>query len=460
MNNLTRLISPVESIFSLSPFSVVAMIFRIKGHISKEQLNNAINSVEKKHPLLQVKISTDENNEKIYTSDNTELIELKTIQRKNENHWIDEYHNQCLIPFDFNNKPSIRFILLQSKDKCDLIIFSHHIICDGLSLAYLGRDILAFIGNSSKTTPETLDTIPITKDNIPVELQQNWLIKKVITKMNNKFNEERVYFSFDDYKELHKAYWENYIHKMITIELSEEQTASIIESCKSQKVSVNSAISTAIIGAQQLTLDYKLHKRNSIAVSIRDKIPHNPGEGMGFYAGSIDIPFVYNVKKDIWKNAIKFHKKVKSNFTIKNIFKNIFNWCYLEPGIMESIHFKILGTLFKNQDNDKLYSYSKREDVVASILQREKMNSLNNKIMGTAITNLGNLNFSEKFGELQLDSIIMNPGGAFPLTMVEIVASVVTTSKKMTILLEFEENRISQNRAQDIKNQFMKLLGL
>ena len=178
-NKYTRPVSPVESIFSLSPFSVVAMVVRVKGHITSQQLQQAVYFVQKKHPLLQVTISIDENNSKVFTSENTGPIQIETVSRESENHWMEVYHKQCAIPFFFDKNPCIRFILLQTENKCDLIIFSHHIICDGLSLSYLGRDILDFIGNPSESMPEILNTTPVNKNNIPKELKQNWLLNRI-----------------------------------------------------------------------------------------------------------------------------------------------------------------------------------------------------------------------------------------------------------------------------------------
>jgi len=459
MNNYyTRSVSPVESIFSLSPYSVVAMVFRVKGQITSPQLQQAVSSVQMKHPLLQTIISIDDNNEKIFTSENSGSIQLETILRESEEHWMDVYHKHCAIPFEFDTNPCIRFILLQSENDCDLIIFAHHIICDGLSLAYLGRDVLDLIGNHSDSAHEILDTVPVNKDNIPGELKQNRLINNIMTKMNDKFRKDRIFFDFADYKELHEAYWDKFTHRMFPLELSKEQTALVIKSCKTHNVSVNSAVTTAVIGARQIVLkDMKLNSKNSIAVSIRDKILENPGQGMGFYAGAIENNFIYNTNRDFWANALKFHKKVKSGFSIKKIFKNIFNWCYLDPGIMESINFKMLGFL---TGSNKLSSYSERDDVMTSILKRNKMDSIDNTIMGTAVTNLMDLKFPEKYGELELKSVIMNPGGAFPLVMVQMVAAVVTTSGRMSVLLEFEDSRLNKVQAQSIKNEFIKLLSL
>ena len=67
----------------------------------------------------------------------------------------------------------------------------------------------------------------------------------------------------------------------------------------------------------------------------------------------------------------------------------------------------------------KLSAFSQQDDVVLSVLKRDKMESLDKVIMGTAVTNLTRLDFPRKYGPLELDRLIMHPGGAFPLVNVQ-----------------------------------------
>jgi len=52
------------------------------------------------------------------------------------------------------------------------------------------------------------------------------------------------------------------------------------------------------------------------------------------------------------------------------------------------------------------------------MLKREKIDSLDNTIIRTAIINLKNMNFPRIYDELELDRIIMNLSGVYSLTLV------------------------------------------
>lgn len=452
-----RAVTPVESIFSLSPFSVVAMVFRIKGDLGRVEMEKALLFIRKKHPVLNSVIGINKNGEKIFTPAPSEEIEMEVIERTSEDHWKEVYHRQCAIPFEFDLRPCIRFVLLRSEEINELMIFSHHIICDGLSLAYLGRDMLENIGTSDKSALEVVNPIPAGSDNLPEKLKVGGFIRSILDKMNRKFIADREFFDFADYKQLHSAYWKNFSHQMVSQTLSEEETGSIIKSCKANSVSVNSAMATAVCGARQQVLGINgVPEKHSIAVSIRDRLSIHPGQGMGFFAGSIDTRFTYREKSDFWKNALRYHKIIQSSMSDKNVFKNILNWSCLEQGIMESLNYKILGHL--TEIDSKTNLYSKKDDLVASLVRREKMDNIDNMLMATAVTNLGNLKFDRTYGNLELDSVVMNPGGAFPLSMVQLVVAASTVSGKLSILFEYEKNRMTEKQARSIMELTLKSL--
>jgi hypothetical protein len=54
-----RKITPIERPLSLSPFSIVTMVARIKGDVSESMLIHAVAQVRQRHPNLRVRIKED-----------------------------------------------------------------------------------------------------------------------------------------------------------------------------------------------------------------------------------------------------------------------------------------------------------------------------------------------------------------------------------------------------------------
>jgi len=456
-----RKVTPAERFFTRSPFSIVTMVARIKGEVTEDMLKDAVAKLQQRHALLQVRIQDDKNHDQWFTSKNVQEIPVEIVPRRSENDWIKIHADASKIPFEFDIRPAIRFILVQSPDVSELIILCHHIICDGISLAYLARDLMVHLGDPSREV-EVLPMPPtVALNNLPQDVKMAGLVKIIVNRMNQKWAEDCEYFDHEDYKAISNAYWEHFSHEVLTVELSEPETSALIARCRKENVTVNSALATAFIGAQCFVDGKKpYHAKVVVAASLRDRIPNPGGEGMGFYAGDVELKFNYDLKKDFWENVRLFQKKILPKYTDKTLFGTILNWLYLDPTIFEAMNFKKLGGLVSSNSPryKKLTAFSHKDDVVLRILKRDKLESLDVKHWGTAITNLGRLNFPNAYGALELDRLIMQPGGGIPLVNVNLVLGAVTCAGKLSLVIEYTDQAIDTATMEKIIAKAMELL--
>ena len=127
---------------------------------------------------------------------------------------------------------------------------------------------------------------------------------------------------------------------------------------------------------------------------------------------------------------------------------------------MESLSYKMIGGFVPSDypRYEKLSTFSKQDDLIASLLKREKMDSLDKPFLGTVVTNLTRLDFPKKYGSLELDRLIMNPGGMFPLALVNLVLGAVTCAGKLSLLIEYTEENVTIEQMQRIKEKALQLL--
>jgi NRPS condensation-like uncharacterized protein len=456
-----RKVTPIERSLSLSPFSIVTMVARIKGHVSESMLIHAVTQVRQRHPHLRVRIVEDSDHDLWFTSEGAGEIPVEIVPRESEDHWIKVYHKVCRVPFEFDARPAIRFILVQSPIESELIVLCHHIICDGLSLAYLARDLMVHLGDPIRQVERLPDPVPIGRDTIPQDVSIAGIAKFFIHRINKKWAQTRVFFDQEDYRTLHEAYWMNYTHQMLSIELSEAQTSALVDRCRQENVTVNTALTAAFVGAQTIVQgDRPYHSSMGIGASVRDRLRRPAGHVMGFYAGVVMPKCKYNVKTSFWENARRFHRKMVPLYTNKHLFQDLLTWCYLDPSILEAVNFKRLGDLVPPDSPryEKLSAFGKREDVVLSLLKREKVDSLDRIFMGTAVTNLTRMDFPRTYGPLELDRLIMNPGGAFPLANVGLVLGAVTCSGKLSLVVEYAEQVVDTKTMERVKDKAMAFL--
>jgi NRPS condensation-like uncharacterized protein len=456
-----RKVSPLERLFTRSPFSTVTMVARIKGNITEDLLLSAVSKVQQRHQNLRVRIMEDDDHVPWFTSEEVGEIPVEIVSRQSDDDWIRVHQDVYKVPFEFDKRPAIRFVLVRSPELSELIILCHHIICDGMSLAYLARDLMVYLGDPEREAEVLPDPVVIDRNSIPKEVPLNPVAGFFINRINKKWEADKVFFDQKDYEELNKAYWDNFTHNLLSVELSETETSALVDRCRKEGVTVNSALTAAVAGAQQIVQGDQPHlSKIGVASSLRDRLQTPAGEAMGFYAGIVNLKFKFDNKKDFWENTRKLHQKVKPLFTNKNLFKDFLVWCILEPTILEAINFKKLGGLVSPGSSryQKLSAFSQQDDVVLSILKRDRIDSLDKAIMGSGITNLTRMGFPRQYGVFELDRLIMQPGGAFPLVSINLVLGVVTCSGKLSIIFEYAEEAVDSSTMEKVKTRALEYL--
>jgi hypothetical protein len=456
-----REITSIERLLHRHPFAIVTMVVRIRGNVTGSMVTDAVSKVRQRHPNLRARIVEDANGNPWLTSEGAKEIPVETVPRESDDDWIRVVQESSQIPFQFDVRPAIRFILVQSAATSELIVLCHHILCDGLSLAYLARDLMVHLGDPARAVEPLPDPVPIGRDNFPNGVSTNAVVKFLISRINRKWEAEKVIFDQEDYENLVDAYWQHYRHQVLTAELSQTQSTALVDRCRKEEVTVNSALTAAFVGAQILVQGERpFHSNIGVAGSLRNRLPVPAGEVMGFYVGLVQPKFGYDSRRGFWDNARQFHRKVQPLYTDKNLFQDLLTWCYVDPTILEAISYKALGGLVSQGASryQKLFAFSTRDDTVLRTLKRDKMDSLDTIVYGTTVTNLTRLDFPRTYGILELDRLIMKPGGAFPLVNFNLVLGAVTCAGKLSLLLEFVEDNVDVSTMEEIRDRALEFL--
>ena len=334
-------------------------------------------------------------------------------------------------------------------------------ICDGISLVHLAKDLLGFLGDPDLIPEKVTAPVPMRKDNIPQEVKINPLVRMVVNCIKKKWQQEKMVFDQEDYRALHKAYWQHYDHRMFSLELTEEETDRLVACCREEGVTVNSALVAAVSAAQARHLsDDRQHPSIAVAGNLRERMVPPVGNELGFFAGAVSVSHEYNLKVDFWENTRLIHSKLQNLFTNKKLFAEPLMWSHLDPTYLEAINFKQLSRLVEGETDRaaKLQSFAQQEDVVSSILKRNKMDSLDKIFTGAAVTNLTRMDFPRRYGDLELDRLILKPGGAFPLATFNFILGAVTCSGKLSLVIEYAEQGVDTETMSAVKEHILELL--
>lgn len=231
------------------PFNV-AVVLRINGKISKNLVEKLMTKLQKRHPLLQVRLIFDDNNRPYSTSKNVGKIPVTEYKRVDDSQAMKEFHRQLTTPFDLSNNKLllIRVVLYSSTEKSDLVVCSYHTISDGYSMLFLTKDLLKFMANPDMSI-EVIDFptkdvdlfTPKVRKMIPKRPFFAHLLHIALRLYNffrylfvGKIKTAKINVHKDDL-EIHST------------KLSKEQSAKFLEKCKTENISVHSAVSTVFI---------------------------------------------------------------------------------------------------------------------------------------------------------------------------------------------------------------------
>jgi NRPS condensation-like uncharacterized protein len=301
----------------------ISMAITIRGNFQKQKMRNALNKIQEKHPLLHAQLYVNKNEEPFFVWANINEIPLTTEKRTSNDLYKKVVEEEFTTPFETGKNcslPLIRVKILFSEDLFDLIITMHHVIADGMSMVFLFMDILSFIIDP-KRKDEPMNIVKSIENVLPYKYQKkipkttrkfkrtNWFLKRIIKiyRFKNKLSRKKIKqkeLIFNNFKNKHLE-----THDWI---LPEEQSEKLIEKARENKVSVQSTICTMFLS------DFPIINN---PVNLRKRLAYNVGRSIGCYAGGLVIKKKYNNNKSFWKNAQRYHKKLKEGLQNKSVFR-------------------------------------------------------------------------------------------------------------------------------------------
>lgn len=395
----------------------VTLSTTIKGEFTVDLLTEALAWLQLRHSRLRVKIVTKNPNQPQFSSENVPPIPLRVIERQGEEHWCREMVEELHHPLNWSKEPLLRVLLLHSPDVSNLIITLHHCIADGLSGAYLIRDILQFIGEPNSPRELLPDLPPV--DKIIPDITKNWAEEDSDTLIG----ESILIANYENSKKVNTS--EEFQIRLFHWTLSSAETAKLVVRCREEKTSVHGALCAAFL----LAIAAEIKSPNEIIlkchtpVNIREYLTVNVGENLGEYITRLVTAHHLNQKTNFWDLAREVKYKLNQVIADRRIFDDVL---------------KARALLSNNSNQDK--------------------NTLDARDIGgidIAITNLGNLNIKQTFGKLQLQELYLMATGAKTLPL---FIGVATLQEKMCFICRYQESLVPSVNVYNIKNKAMEQL--
>jgi len=421
-------------------FFRVGEILHLRGpFISLDALRTAVGCLQRRHPFLRSRLKNNPGSSNTYLmeEDSTLRLKIREIPRKRDQHlqfWKQEWREREKdIPIV--GEGLAEFWLLQDPDDREddqapreIIIICEHCICDGLSLSTVAHELLLALGEEDKSLfKESLDW-PVSMETAIERSLSRWnrftifskfLLNMLYWQMTLGRKSTRLPFADVDFSLNDMC---QHCHTEISSgTLNKDETQRLYDKCHQHNVTMNSAISSAILRALSIeVVDKTAPITYAVPADVRRRCsPPIPNHDLSYQvAGTAIFSIVANdtptTVEGMWQLAKTFGEYINSSISRGDV---------MALGMM-------LGKIYEND---------------------------NGLVSGTSpltggITNWGRLPFQERYGQWDLLEMTSFGNGARSPTP---IAVVYTVNGVLTISFSTAAPIISANVLQNIKDNTM-----
>jgi hypothetical protein len=344
------------------------------------------------------------------------------LERNFVDSWEKEVTRELAQRFDLFTEPPLRVTWLQGDGMCELIFTCSHVLMDGLSVAYLVRDVLVFLSNSEANADPILPT-PAMSEMIPAFPGKSWLTWRAKlqaallrpflggTSRKGTPSEKPVDIVRRPY---HLLFWE----------LPPPDTAALLTRSRKEGTTIHAALCVAFLRAFGEFRGNGWKRKIQSPVDLRNRLTDSVGESCGLYVNLVEFVVNCGPERDFWNVA----REIKQKFIRYTDDRHIY-----------------MSLIDANVIMDKLASVMTPQFVAQSMRVTYDL----------SITNLGRLDFPIQYGSLRLEALFGPSLGGNPE---DIVLGVITIGEKMHLTLTCTDMKLHVSEARQIKENAMKWL--
>src|ERR1700753_1082751 len=156
------------------------MAAEIRGHTTVTMWRNALDDLQRRHPLLNVFLGMDRKSRPVFYQAAENKIPLVVRKRTSPWQWQAEFEKEISTPFDTSESPLMRAQLLLADDRCEVILTTHHSIADGMAIMYVLRDLLQAVSGEKLA-------------HLPAPRSQDELLDPILRPLPSRMSEDEVH---------------------------------------------------------------------------------------------------------------------------------------------------------------------------------------------------------------------------------------------------------------------------
>ncbi|MGD2089046.1 MAG: hypothetical protein PVH61_22905 [Candidatus Aminicenantes bacterium] len=391
-------------------------------------LRQALDILKQRYPSLNCKIKKGKTPEFVTT--NVPKMPLRIIQRKGDDHWVEESEKEMLKPLPRTRGPMVRAVLMEAQNQWDLLMTFCHLTTDATSGVKFLKHLLTITGRISRGEIPAMESplpgLPPVDDLLREEVKQR---AQALAKEESTDEQALQPVDLQGDREVPV---EQRITRIIPRQLTKAQLKTLMVRSRKERATVHTAFCAALLQTmvEQIRLSQPVPQKGPLlmgcisAVNIRHLFKQPPGNNLGNFISNALHYQLIDDGTSLWEAARRTKKSLQA---------------HLEAG--QDINMRLAaGSLLKPNETPI-----------------ELITRLKDLFPPTGVTNMGQLDIPGQFGNLLLENLHYNPS-INPSIKNGFGLSVSAFGNYTTLNFLYAEPFISKERARQMVESTMNRL--
>jgi hypothetical protein len=348
----------------------------VRGELSHARLRWALDAVQRRHPLLQMRIAAGRDGP-VFLPD-SQALPLRTLE-VDEAAWVEEVERELATPFDTEKGPLARIVWLRHGEAYGrLLVPYHHVLGDAMSGVLVARDVVRAAG-TGEAPPELGDIQPL-ESRLPASARGwsgTWGRLRILlglTRRRVQLGAPLLVHSAAEVPPSERR------ARITPYRLERELTEALVARCRSEGCTVQSALLAATgLGVLRDACAVRARPLALVTtVTLRSRLDPPVGpDDVGFFVGTLQYWRRIRPDTPLWELARRIRAEMAAD---------------LDAGV-PTLSAPLLGLIYRMSGGDR---------VPPEELTRRWV-KLNGVTAG--VTNLGRLDMETELGDLRMEEL-------------------------------------------------------
>ena len=232
--------------FYYMPTPICTMKISVEEKYNHEKMVETSAELEKVHSLINNGIVL-EDNRLLFRNVGMHVPVIRYTEAEVEG-WKEVYKIGVSATYDLSKEPGTKVAILEHPDRFDLLVFIHHIYGDGISIKILLCDLLDIYLAGKRKEPK----VPLTdfgEEHLKRLFSVSQETSDKMNKMMEMWSAKKVSFDYDAFHQMNILHQKMIRQEVIFGKIEAADLQMLNERCREYNVTVNSALTTAIVAA-------------------------------------------------------------------------------------------------------------------------------------------------------------------------------------------------------------------